>query len=336
VQRFLEDFRKKAERTVNIDESRGLERGDVAVVDFASRQGEEPVANGAAENFQLDVDDNLFVEGFADRLVGLKVDEKRTFDFDFPESYGNKNLAGRKITFDFHLKAIKKRELPALDDDLAREVSRFESLDELKRSIRERLERNLKSEIGSRVLDLLAQKKEFLLPKAFVQQTIHLILENQARQLSQVGIRFDDFLKGRGVSIEQLVGELHPQAERLARSEVIREAVIQAEELKVDDNDLEAEIVRFGEATNQDPEAVRKTIEERGDLESFRREILRQKVLDLLAARAQVVKTKPGAADSDEDTIPSKVELEASGDETPAEKKGEASPAADAGGEEEA
>lgn len=300
VSAVLEDMRKKGERMVGIDEKRPLQKGDVAVVDFDSREGDTPLPNGQAENFTMDVDDEFFVEGFADRLVGMNVDEKRTFDFPFPEDYGNKSLAGKTVTFDVTLKDIKKRELPELDDDLATEVSNFKTLAELKESIRKRLETNRQAEIGNHALEALAKKKEMLVPKAYVQQMVSFMLENQARQLAQMGINFEDFMKHRGLSAHDLFHELQPQGELMARAEMLVDAIAREQKIEVSNDELDAEIKSYAENTQQEYDDVKKTLTERKQTEAFRADVMRRRVLELLAKSAKVVKPRPAEEKSEE------------------------------------
>lgn len=293
VAHVLEDFRRKGERIVTVDDERGLERGDVAVVDFTSSVGAEVLPNGTAVDFQLDVDDTMFVPGFSDNLVGMKAGEERTFDFEFPESYQNQSLAGKNVTFEVKLKTIKKRVLPELNDDLAAEVSGFATMDELRGNVRERLERKIRSEIGTRALDRLAVTKDIPTPQAFVQQTVQMLAENQARQLASMGIGFEDFLKQTGMTVEQLVQQLRPQALRMARSEQVRDAIVRAEAFEVSSEELDAEVHGFAAATNQELDVVLRSLEQKGGMEAFRRDLLRQKVHDFLASRCTVVKPEP-------------------------------------------
>jgi len=290
VDRHLEELRKKHERTIVVEEKRPLERGDLAVVDFSSKIDGEPVPNGSSENFQIDVDDRLFVEGFADKLIGMELDEKRNFDFPFPEEYGNKTLAGKTVNFDFHLKSIKKRELPELDDDLAREASRHQTLEELKASFRERLEGNVRNDVGNRALEKLASTKELVIPNAFVNQMITWMLENQARQLAQIGIRFEDFLKSRNTTIERLFQDMRPQATQMAKAELLLEALVRDNGIEVSDEELDAEIQRLADQSGQEFDVVKGHFQEARDQDAFRKDVLRRKAVQFLADKVKAVK----------------------------------------------
>jgi len=325
ISRVLDDLRRKHERTVAVEEARGLEKGDVAVVDFTSRVGDEPVENGTAENFSMDIDDHAFVPGFADNLIGLKVDEKKTFNVEFPESYGNKNLAGKDVTFDFHLRSIKKRELPELDDDFAKEASKFATTDELKANVRERLENNLRNEIGNRAMEKLARDKSLLVPRAFVTQMVQYMAESQARQMAQIGIPLEQFLASRNMTVERFVAELRPQAEQLARAEMISDAIIEKESLNISDDEVDDELRKFAEQTGQDYDAVRKAVDERNERETFRKDLLRRRVVLLLAEKSKPVLKKAEAAESEEAPAeeaapPKKSKKKAEAADTPAEE----------------
>lgn len=334
VDRILEDMRKKHERTVAVEEERPLQRGDLAVVDFASRIGDEPVPNGAAENFSMDVDDSLFVAGFADNLVDMAIGEKKTFDVAFPAEYGNKSLAGQNVTFDFELKSIKKRELPDLDDDLAKEASRFSTLDELKADLRERLAANLRNELGNRALEKLATTREIPIPRAYLQQMTGFMIENQARQLAQVGISFEDFMKSRNMSIEQIVASVAPSAERMARAELIMDAIVRNEGLAISDEELHQEMHKYAESTGQDFDKVHEALHERGEAESLRRDVLRHKVIESLAGKVKPV-LKAAEAEAAEGAEPAAEATEETAEAKPRARKGKADAAAPNGEESE-
>lgn len=295
VVQVLEGFQRRAERLVSVDEERGLEMGDVAVVDFKSRVGDEDVPNGTAQDFQLDLDDSKFVSGFSQNLVGLKVGEERTFDFLFPESYSNANLAGKNVTFGVTLKGIKKRIVPDLSDDLAAEVSGYASLDEFKVDIRRRLEERSHEEIGTRAMERLAEKKDFPTPQAFIQRALQLLAEAHARQIAQAGIAFEDYLKHTGLSVDKFLEPLRPQALRVARLEQVRDAIVRTEGFDATAEEVEADLVRLAKSTNQDVEQLRKTFEEGKDTDAMKRDIVRRKVFDFLVARTKVVAPEPPA-----------------------------------------
>lgn len=323
----LDDYREKATRTVTVDEARGLQADDIAVVDFQATHDGAPVPNGSGENFQMKIDDSLFVPGFATNLYGIKVDESREFDFDFPESYGNADLAGKKIHFKVLLKTIKKQEAPALDDDFAQEVSRFSTLEAFKADIRARLERNLKLEAGNRAVMSLAEKRsDILVPRAFSNNIIMQALENQARQLAQVGIRFEDFLRRQNIEAATLVERMRPNAETSARGEMILDAIMRRLGITVTDDDLRAEIRTFAEEQQRDADELEADMRKNDHTEAFRADVARR--LSLIAVAEKVKWALPKA--------PTETAEASSGDEAVAEADADAAEAAPAEGAEKA
>ena len=283
----LDDFVQKATRTVTVDEERGLQENDFAVVDFEATHDGAPVNNGKGENFQMKIDDSLFVPGFGENLHGLKVDETREFDFDFPASYGNADLAGRKIHFKVHLKTIKKQEKPELNDDFAQEVSRFSTLEAFKADVRARLERNLKLEAGNRAVMALAEKRaDVPVPRAFSNNIIMQTLENQARQLAQMGIQFEDFLRRQNIEPSQLVERMRPNAEVSARAEMLLEAILRRLGIEISDDELKAEMRTFAEAQQRDFEELEAEMKKHDHTEGFRADVARQRALIAVAEKA--------------------------------------------------
>lgn len=313
----LDDFREKASRTVTVDEERGLQEDDFAVVDFEATHEGAPVNNGKGENFQMKIDDTLFVPGFSKNLHGMKVDETREFDFDFPADYRNTDLAGKTIHFKVALKTIKTREVPALDDDFAKEVSRFATLEAFKADIRSRLERNLKLEAGNRAVMAVAEKKtDVPVPRAFSNNVIMQALENQARQLAQVGIQFEDFLRRQNIDPTTLVERMRPSAEVSARGEMILDAIMRKLGITVSDDELQSEIRLMAEAQQRDADEVESEMRQHEHTETFRAEVARQRTL---LAVAEKVSWKLQADQKEADEALSG-ERDATAEETPADE----------------
>lgn len=308
VDEFLQNLRQKAMRTVTVDEERGLRQDDVAVVDLEAREGDALVPNGKGENYQIEINDDLFTTGFYKNLLDVKVEERKTFDFEFPADYGNKDLAGKNITFDVTLKTIKKHELPELDDDFASEVSRFSTMDALKADVRKKLERNYALEVGNRAIYKLAEKRSDIpVPRAVTNTVIMHTLESQARQLAQVGVKFDDFLRSRNLDVRTVVAQMRPSAELSARAEFVLEAIAAKEDVKVSDDELQAELREFAESQQRSYEDVKAEMEKEKQVERFRSDVLRQRILTQVAEKANVrvvaeddTDTKEGGTDTKE------------------------------------
>lgn len=303
INRVLDDIRKKHQRTVAVEEARGLEKTDLAVVSFSSHIDGTAVPNGAAENFQLDLEAGLFIEGFADNLLGLKAGEKKSFTVDFPAEYANKDLAGKAVTFDFELHSVKVRELPALDDELAKEASPFATFAELYAHIRARAERALRQDIGNRALEQMAESREVPVPRSYVDRRAYMMLQNQAQQLQQYGIRFEDFIKMQNLSVEKIIEDLRPSAERLARVELLLAAVIDTEHIDLGDNDFDAEAALWAQDAGVDLETFKAHLKQSNQIEQFKNEAIRSRVRDLVASKVKaVLKVEEPATEDEQET----------------------------------
>lgn len=290
VERVVDDLRKNAMHTIAVDEDRGLQQGDVAIVDYEAREGERRLPKGTGDNVPMELNDGPFFPGFADNLLGMKVDESRTFTVTFPADYRDKDLAARDITFNIHLKTIKKYEMPEADDDFAEEVSRFQTIAALKADIREKLERNLQLEVGNRAIYKIAERKTDLpVPRAYTNNVIMHTLENQARRLSVVGIKFEDYLRSKKIDIQRTIEQMRPGAEISARAEMVVEAIAKKEGVQITDDDLHDELRRYAEANQRDFDEVKADMEKNDHVESFRADIQRQRVLLLVAGKATVL-----------------------------------------------
>ena len=289
VQRVVDDLRKKHERTVALEESRPLAATDVAVVSFSGSVGGNLVPNASADSYQLDMEAGLFIEGFTANLVGMAVGEKKSFDVEFPAEYANKDLGGKTVTFEVELISIKVKELPALDDDFAKEASPFSTFEEMMAHIRERAERSLRQDIGTRALEVLVAGREVPAPSSYIQHRAYVMLENQARQLQQYGIRFEDFIKMRGLSVEQIIDELRPSAERMVRVELLSAAIIETEQISLGDDDFDAEAALWASDSGVSVEEFKAHLKESNQIEPFKAEALRSRVRDVLARKVKAV-----------------------------------------------
>ncbi|MHB2016772.1 MAG: trigger factor [Candidatus Xenobia bacterium] len=288
VDEVLSAEQMKRQRMVTVDEDRPLEKGDLANVNFESWIGEEPVPGGKAEGFLIELNDELFIPGFVDHLLGLKKDEEKRFTVHFPAEYKNPALADKDVTFNFKILEIKKRELPDLDDEFAREASRYTSMAELKAAIQEQLVSDLHTSIGNKVIDQLVDESKLALPGAMIGQTMANIVRDWDKQLQQMGTNLGQFMQARRISSEQLQEELRPRAERVARAELIVESIAKSENITVCDDEVEKEIDRFARMTNQDPTLVKETMEQEGTATYVRENLLRRKVLHRIYEETRV------------------------------------------------
>ncbi len=275
--------------------------------------------------------------GFAQQVVGMAAGDEKKFDLTFPDDYANESLRGQAAHFEVKVKEVKARTLPEWDDDLAKTVGDYESLDDLKTKVREslvrRAERQVKSDYADKVVDALAEQATVVYPPVLLEHELDDYMEDLDRRLREQRLTLDDYLKIEGKTKEQLREEAKPQAEeRLKRSLVIGE-IMAREQVHVHDEDIDARLeamsVQFGEQAEQMKQLLNRPESRR----ALAAEVLTEKALDRLTAIARGEDVPlPGADDhhheAEAETPAAEAQAEVPVDEAAAEP--EAVPAAPA------
>ncbi|MCL5774569.1 MAG: trigger factor [Firmicutes bacterium] len=299
VDDMLESFRKASARLVNVTENRGLQIGDLAIVDFESSSEGKPIKNGTAKNFLMELDTEKFLPGFLENVKNMKREEVKEFDVDFPADYPGE-MAGKKVHFKFQVKEIKIKVLPEPNDDFAKEVSKFKTLEELRADLRKQLENRIKEltrgQLEAKILEKLLPQVTTAIPQSFVNYEINYLVNDILKQLHQRGMSIADYLKAKNQTEAQFLEELKPTAERLAKVELIIDAVSKNEMILVSDHEINKEIEEFSSGSKQDPAKVRSTMEKEGTLYNLGYHLLKHKVMDFLINNAKVAYVAPAAS----------------------------------------
>lgn len=290
IVRELDALRERA-ATLEPVEGRAVEPGDTAVVSLVGTvtspkaEGQKPIV---VEEALCQVGAETTLEAFTQGLRGATAGEERTLDVRYPDDYPEKGLASRSVTYQVKVKAIKRKHLPALDDDFARQVGEFKTLEELKARIRENLEaaraRRERELIEQRLLEALLARYDFPVPEILIEEQMDGRLERQVRALLGQGVdprRLD-------IDWARLRRQQRAPAERDVRTSLLLERIAEAEGIDVTETELEQEIARLADQSGQSPDSVRARLTSEGGLDRIRRAIRSDKVIDLLRAQARV------------------------------------------------
>jgi trigger factor len=198
VHQILENIRNSHAETVTVFEDRALSEGDVAVIDFVGQVNGQPLPNGSAEGHELEIGAKQFIEGFEEGLVGMKIGDSRTLHLHFPQGYHEASLSGAPVDFDVKLTGMKKKELPELNDELAKKLSAdFKSLDDLKAQIRKDIEsgeeKRIQEEMRNRLVRALVAANPVEAPKSLVEQQKQTLIEDFKGRLKQQGLPEKEF-----------------------------------------------------------------------------------------------------------------------------------------------
>jgi trigger factor len=301
VEQALSQLRERSARHEPV-EDRGVEVGDSVLMDLvrtaAARTGDTPEAAEAAEaREQSDKHDSVSVDigapanppGFDEALAGLMPGENKTFDVNYPESYTVPELAGTTVKYEVNIKAIRKRVVPELDDEFAKDMGEFESLDALRSRVRADLEHEAgheaEREMRTELLKQLATRVHFDVPPALLDREIDRRVEEFVRRLIEQQI---DPMR-TNINWEEFRERQRDAAADAVRSALVLDEVARRETIGVTDDDLEAELARYAERTGRSAAAVRARLEKEGGLSRLAAGLRREKTVSFLLSRATVI-----------------------------------------------
>lgn len=291
IEKELEKSRDMNGRMVNI-EDRPVASGDTTMIDYAGFVGEEQFEGGTAENQTLVIGSNTFIPGFEEQLIGANVGDSVDVKVTFPTEYHADNLAGKEAVFKVNVKGIKVKELPALDDEFAKDTSEFETLEELKADIRNHLveaaNKNAELATRDRVVDAVVAKLEADIPEVMVQNEINGMLRDFDQELRYQGLDLQKYIQYTGSTIEDLKGQMQADGVARVRTALALEAISKAENITVEEGDLEAEFNRIAERQKITIEEVKKYFE-RDNFEYVKATLVTKKTVDMLVEAAKLV-----------------------------------------------
>jgi trigger factor len=298
VERELAELQNRHVELIAVDEDRPIREGDFVLMDFEGFHDGQPVQGVKAESYGLVVGGKTVLENVEHGLVGMHKGESRQIPVQFPDTHDNKSLAGRDVTFHVTVNEIKERVLPELDDEFAKEAGGAETLDELKGKLRNGLEeataREARRALHNLVVARLIEGNPFELPPGMVAEEVQAHYADLRRHFAP---------RGSDASPPPLTEELRQQLQEQAVTRIKRELLIEEiakrDGLTAGDADVEEELKRVAERTEQRIEYIRRQMEQSGGLESLRRGLLADKVLDFVVGRCtvtDVVKPEQGIA----------------------------------------
>lgn len=250
VEHELEHVRDENARLLDVSD-REVKDKDILTIDFAGFIDEEQFPGGTAEGFELTIGSNMFIPGFEEQLIGKKKDEEVEVKVTFPEEYHEETLAGKEAIFKVVIHDIKEKELPELDDEFAKDVSEFDTLEEYKADIRERLEKDLKEqekvETENRVIEKALEISEVDIPDGMVESQIDDEMRQFDYRLRSQGLDLEKYLEFTGSNPEDLREQLKPSALNRVKVDLLLEAIVKAEGIEVTEEELEKELEDLAE-----------------------------------------------------------------------------------------
>ena len=292
----LKEMAERNSRLVSVE--RAVKKGDTADIDFEGFDNGVAFDGGKGENFDLEIGSGSFVPGFEDQLVGMKAGEEKDIDITFPENY-TPELAGKPVVFHVKVNEVKVKEIPAMDDEFAKDVSEFDTLKELKADLKKKITGERRESAQRAFEDVLMQKvAEGItcdIPDAMVNLQAEQMANNFKQQLASQGIPFDQYLKMTGTTEADFLSQAHGPAQEQVRMDLAVEAIIKAEGLEATDDEVNAEMQKLADKYGMDLESVKKYL----PAAQVREQVIREKVVKLVADSAVAV--APEAEEKKED-----------------------------------
>ena len=280
--------REANSRTVTVDD-RAVAQGDIVTLDFEGFVDGVAFEGGKGENYDLTIGSNTFIPGFEDQLVGAEIGKELDVNVTFPEEYGAKELAGKAAVFKCKVNGIKVKELPAVDDEFAQEVSEFDTLDEYKADIKAKLLKEKEDEAArakeDAVIGKIIEGAKMEIPDAMVEYQTRQMLDEFAQRIQSQGISLDQYFQFTGLTEEKYMEEMKPRALQNIQSRLVLEAVAQAENLVAEEADIEEEIKKMADMYKMEADKIKELLGER-QMEEMKKDIAVQKAAKLVAEAA--------------------------------------------------
>lgn len=286
---------EKNARMITVDD-RAADMGDTANIDFEGFKDGKPFDGGKGENYDLTLGSGQFIPGFEEQVVGMNIGEEKTIDVSFPEDYHVDDLKGAPVQFKVKVNSISKKELPALDDEFAKDVSEFDTFDELKKDITDRLTKaaqdRTKTETENAVLTEAAKNITADIPDCMVDNQLDAIARDYDMRLSQQGLNLAKYLEIMGMTLDKFKENFKEQALEQVRISLMIEAVAKAEGIEISDDEIEEEYKQVAENYKMTVEDIKKYV----PASEIKTELTNKKVIAVLVDNCKAKKAKKTAS----------------------------------------
>ena len=306
VQGELDRMADRNSRLVDVDD-RPAENGDTTEIDFEGFLDGEPFPGGKGEKYTLVLGSNQFIPGFEEKIAGHSVGEDFEIAVTFPEEYHEESLKGKETTFRIHLHSIKKKEVPALDDEFAKDVSEFDTLEELRADLTAKLQERKNAaadeELENALVDAAAANAQMEIPPVMVERKIDEMVQNFEYRLQSQGLNLPTYLQYAGMEMSAFREGFAAQAQQQVRVALTLEAIIKAEDIQAEEEAIEAEFQKMAESYGIEAEKVKTVV----SAESVADNLKFNKAIDLIKSTAKVTDApKEEAAEEAKEAAPAK------------------------------
>lgn len=291
VDNELKNIQDANSRLVSV-EDRAVKAGDILTIDYAGFVGEEQFEGGTAENQTLEIGSNSFIPGFEDQLIGKEAGEEVEVKVTFPEEYHAEDLAGKEAVFKVTVHEIKEKEVPELDDELAKDVSEFDTLEELKADIKSKLEaqkaEEAKMELENKLLEKISENSKIDIPEAMIENQISSSVNDFSYRLRYQGLDLEKYLELTKTSMSDFREQFRDNAEKFVKADLVLEAISKKEDVSLTEEEIEEELQVLSKQYGQDIDKLRQNLDEE-DMDYLKKTKIKRKTIDLVVESAKLV-----------------------------------------------
>lgn len=291
IEAELKRVQEQNSRLITV-EDRAVEDGDQTVIDFEGFVDGKTFEGGKSEDYPLTIGSHAFIDTFEEQLIGKNIGEECEVNVTFPEEYHATELAGKPAVFKVTVKEIKKKELPELNDEFAGEVSEFDTLEEYKNDIKEKLvvkkQKAAATENEDHVVEKVVENASMEIPEPMIDSQVNTMINDYARRMQSQGLNLDQYMKFTGMTIDTLKEQMRPQALKRIQTRLVLEAVVKAENITASDEAVEKEIEGMAQAYQMEADKIKESLGETG-IQQMKEDLAVQEAVDFLVAEAKLV-----------------------------------------------
>jgi trigger factor len=288
VEERLKNLQNIHAQLKTISDPRPIQPGDFVIIDYEASIESKPLDEGKATDFTVEVGSGRFIPDLEEKLVGLKPDEEKAIEVSFPEDYGYKKWAGKTLSFHVKIKEVKEKIFPILDDEFAKDLGDYSSLEDLRLKLREEIEKDkkliLERQLKDQLVEQLLQANSFEIPESLVEEQTRTLVSDTKMRLATQGVDF----KNLGVSEEKLQGDYREMAQKQVRTFLILEKIADQEGITVTDGEAEDRVREISERIHQKFDVVKRYYEKNGLIPEVKAGIMSEKILNFLLEKANV------------------------------------------------
>ena len=295
----LDRIREQNARIVDVTD-RAVKSGDQTVIDFEGFIDGVVFDGGKGENYPLTIGSHSFIDTFEDQIIGANIGDEIEVNVTFPEDYQADNLAGKPAMFKVTVKSIKEKELPAANDDFAKDVSEFDTLAEYKADLKKTLTEKKKDEAAkikkAKAVEKVVENATMDIPEPMVKSQVQSMVTEMAQRLQMQGLSLEQYMQYMGTEPQQFMMSLRPEALLRIKNSLVLDAVVEAEKITVSDADFEEELNKMASMYSMEVDKIKEMIGE-DETEQIKKDIAIQKAADLIASKA--VEVAPAKEEKD-------------------------------------